>query len=55
MGKDRFASDQSVERYRRLACAAISGVERERLLGLLAEEEDSSIDLQKARTPLSGI
>jgi hypothetical protein len=54
MGKDRLASDQSIERYRRLACAAISRAERERLLGLLAKEEDSSIDLQKTRTPRSG-
>ncbi len=51
MGQDRFISDQTIERYRRLACAAISGAERKRLLGLLADEEDNYIDLQKIRTP----
>src|SRR3954452_5933483 len=48
LGKDRFVSDQNIERCRRLACAALSGRERGRLLGLWAEEEDNFIDLQKA-------
>ena len=50
MGKDRFLSDQNIERYRRLACAAINAVERERLLGLLAEEEDDYLDRLRTRT-----
>ena len=49
MDRDRFVSDQSIERYRRLACAATVGAERTRLLGLLADEEDKFIELQKAR------
>jgi hypothetical protein len=51
MAGDRFASDQSIERYRRLACAATTGEDRMRLLGLLAEEEDKYIDLQKPVVP----
>lgn len=40
MNTNRFVTDRTVERYRRLACAAITGTERTRLLGLMAEEED---------------
>ena len=50
MDMDRFVSDRNILRYRRLACAAITGAERKRLLGLLVEEEDKYIELQKART-----
>lgn len=40
MEENRFVSDRLVEHYRRLACAAITGTERMRLLGLMAQEED---------------
>jgi hypothetical protein len=43
MDMNRFVTDRIVERYRRLACAAITGPERMRLLGLMAEEEDKSL------------
>ena len=48
MDMNRFFSDRSIERYRRLACAASTGAERIRLLGLLAEEEDKYLELEKA-------
>jgi hypothetical protein len=44
MDKDRFTSDRNIERYRRLACAAVTGPERTDLLGLLAQEEDKYFD-----------
>jgi hypothetical protein len=37
---ERFISDRNVQRYRKLACAATTEAEREKLLGLLAEEKD---------------
>jgi hypothetical protein len=50
MDRDRFVSDQIVERFRRLACAAIIDADRMRLLGLLADEEEKYVEFQKART-----
>jgi hypothetical protein len=44
MDNNRFVSDRKIERYRRLACAAVTGHERTELLGLLADEEDKHID-----------
>jgi hypothetical protein len=55
MDTNRFASDRIVERYRRLACAAISGTERMRLLGLMAEEEDKYLVPQNVGSPLCGV
>ena len=49
---NRFAADRAVERYRRLACAAITGSERTRLLELMAEEEDKSFVPQKIGSPI---
>jgi hypothetical protein len=49
MDKDRFVSDRNIERYRRLACAAVTGPERTELLGLLADEEDKTIPRQEFR------
>src|ERR1043166_4128869 len=49
MDRERFVSDRNIERYWRLACAAIVGTDRMRLLGLLADEEDRYTELQKAR------
>jgi len=40
MNADTFLRDREIEKFRRLACAALSGVERTRLLGLMADEED---------------
>jgi hypothetical protein len=40
MNANTFLRDREIERFRRLACAALSGVERTRLLGLMADEED---------------
>jgi hypothetical protein len=37
---ERFISDRNVQRYRKLACAATTEAEREKLVGLLAEETD---------------
>jgi hypothetical protein len=48
MDTNRFVTDRAVERYRRLACAAITGTERTRLLGLMAEEEDKYFVVQNA-------
>jgi hypothetical protein len=48
MDMNRFFSDRNIERYRRLACAATTGIERIRLLGLMAEEEDKYLELEKA-------
>jgi hypothetical protein len=44
MDDNRFVRDRIIERYRRLACAAVTGHERTKLLGLLADEEDKPID-----------
>lgn len=49
---NRFAADRLVERYRRLACAAIIGSERTRLLELMAEEEDKYLVSQKIGSPI---
>ena len=40
MNANTFLRDREIERFRRLACAALSAVERTRLLGLMADEED---------------
>jgi hypothetical protein len=40
MDADHFVRDREIERFRRLACAALSGPERTRILGLMADEED---------------
>jgi hypothetical protein len=47
MDKDRLITDWNLERYRRLACAAITGPERTEWLGLMADEEDKYIERQK--------
>jgi hypothetical protein len=47
MEKDKFVSNRNIERYRRLACAAMTGPERTEMLALLAEEEDRYVELQK--------
>ncbi len=49
MNAERFTSDQENGRISE-ACAALTGAEGQRLLGLLAEEEDRHIDLRNART-----
>jgi hypothetical protein len=54
MDTNRFAADRIVERYRRLACAAITGAERIRLLGLMAEEEDKYLVPQNIGSPRCG-
>jgi hypothetical protein len=48
MDMDRFFSDRTIERYRRLACAATTAIERTKLLGLMAEEEDRHLELENA-------
>jgi len=48
MDTNGFVSDRAIERLRRLACAAITGAERTRLLGLMAEEEDHAVEHQTA-------
>jgi len=45
MNADTFLRDREIERFRRLACAALSGTERTRLLGLMADEEDRPYEL----------
>ena len=45
MNADRFVMDREIERFRRLACAALSGSERTRILGLMADEEDKYVEL----------
>jgi hypothetical protein len=45
MNANTFLRDREIERFRRLACAALSGTERTRLLGLMADEEDRPYEL----------
>jgi hypothetical protein len=52
MDGSRIVNDREIERYRRLACAAMTGAERIRLLSLMAAEEDKYIELEKQRTPM---
>ena len=52
MDVNRFSAERLVERYRRLACAAITGPERTRLLELMAEEEDKYFVPQKIGSPI---
>jgi hypothetical protein len=48
MDMDRFFINRNIERYRRLACAATTDIERTRLLNLMAQEEDNYSALEKA-------
>jgi hypothetical protein len=47
MDLDWFVSDQNIARYRRLASAGTTEVERIELLEMLAEEEAKFIEMQK--------
>jgi hypothetical protein len=49
MDMDRFVNELNLERFRRLASAALTAAERKILFVLLAEEEAKFIALNKAR------
>ncbi len=49
METDRFVCDRNLEKFRRLACAANTGAEREILIGLLAEEEDKYLSCRRLK------
>ena len=53
MNPGTFLRDREIERYRRLACAALTGPERTRMLDLMANEEDkiTEFDGREAMTP----
>jgi len=50
---DRFVSRENVKRYRRLASKSTDGVERMRILNLLAEEE-AKFKLELSRSDGAG-
>ncbi len=45
---DRFINDKNLDRLRRLASVVTSEAERKTLLGLLAKEKATFVELQKA-------
>jgi len=51
MDVERFVNDQNIERFKKLANAATTEVERKILFSLLAKEQVKFIELQTIRTP----